>query len=436
MGKSSIATLFDYFALFYLTDVLGIPALIAGNLILISLVWDGVTDPWIAILIDKLRKHFSTVKLYFLVGSPCTAIAVFSFFNAHHIPEEFMLLYTTLVLLFYRTAYTIVDVPHNSLLSFIATDARQRTNIVAMRIFFSSLGRLLVTAFSVDFLVNDNVQSIQGNFSHASLLFSIFFLLIMAICLNAVKRVSIIHLKESLTEFKFFELLKLLWFNKAVLIVFSVTAVTSITTHALGSGIIYFAKYGLFDESKGGVALTVLSFSQAVFLFMWMYCANNLLDVWKTSILANVFLIFSLLIAVVGISNHLQLYAFCFLAGAALGGIYMFNWVLLPMSIDHSPRENLRRYDLSIFGFYTLTNKICHGLSLAFVGWVLQFNDYVADSKLVESTINDVFLTILLFSLVGSITCIGLLRKLGKINSNQVNDLNSNNDKIYQDSAT
>jgi len=433
MGKASVATLFDYFALFYLTDVLGIPALIAGNLILISLVWDGLTDPWIAILIDKLRKRFSTVKLYFLVGSPCTAIAAFSFFNAHRVTEDYVLLYTTVVLLIYRTVYTIVDVPHNSLLSFIATEARQRTKIAAMRIFFSSLGRFLVTAMSVDFLVNDSMPAMQASFSNAALMFSILFLLIMAVCLNAVKQVSIVHSKESLTEFKFFDLFKLLWLNKAVLLVFFITAVTSVTTHALGSGIIYFAKYALLDESKGGVALTILSFSQAIFLVMWVYCANDFLNVWKASVLANSILIVTLIAALLGITSNFHLYIFCFFAGAALSGIYMFNWVLLPMAIDQFPQANRRRYDMSIFGFYTLTNKVCHGLSLAFVGWILQFNDYVADSRLAEESIDDVFFTILLLPLVGSIICIWLLNKFGKISSNQTNGNNIDEDKPNKD---
>jgi Na+/melibiose symporter-like transporter len=107
------------------------------------MIWDGISDTYLVVLIDKLRRRFSTVEIYFLLGSPITAIATVCFFNSHRVPEDFVLVYSTFVLLVFRAAYPVVDVPHNSLLSFITKDDIEGTNIVAMRIFCSSMGRFL-----------------------------------------------------------------------------------------------------------------------------------------------------------------------------------------------------------------------------------------------------------------------------------------------------
>ncbi len=412
LGKSSIATLFDFFALFYFTDVLGFSALVAGNIILISMIWDGVSDPWIASIIDKLRNKFSTVKIYFLVGSPITALAAISFFNSHKIAQDHLLLYTIALLIIFRTAYTIVDIPHNCLLSFITHEQKERTTIASMRIFFSAVGRFFVTLASVHFLAPKEISYINEQFSQSSIFFSLLFLLVMLFCLSAVKKIRIVHEQEVLTKFSFIDVVKTMISNKALAIAFGLTAVTSLTSHALASGFLYFAKYGLGDESKGGFALTVMSISQASSLLLWAFIANHVANKRIAAQIANGLLVLSMSLAMIGIKSEWHLYGVALLAGTAIGGIYMLNWSILPDALDNQENVNKRRYDISVFGLYTLTNKICHGVSLAYVGWVLAAFNYTANSTEVKSDITTITSVILSFPLIGGLACMLLLQLL------------------------
>lgn len=418
-GKSSLATLFDVFALFYLTDVLKVPPLFAANIILVSMIWDGFSDSWMALLIDKLRRHFSTVKVYFFIGVPIAALATISFFNAHKIPEGFALLYSIAVLIVFRTAYTLFDVPHNSLLSFLSNDSKLRTRIAAMRIFCSSIGRFLVTIVSIDFLAAENLTEIQNQFSLYSVLFSVFFILVMSICLLAIKDIKIIHDTEVLNDFKLADMLKSFHSNRSLLIVFGLTAITSVSTLGIGSSFIYFAKYSQLDESSGGVALSIMAVGQAFSLFFWTYLSNKRWGTVKSCFIANAILCLTMLGAMLGIHDEIHLYTIAIVTGIALAGISVFNWALLPEAIDRGHFGSERRYDVSIFGFYTLANKICNGLSLAYVGWVLTLFEYVPDQAIMSESIGSITTTILFLPALGCSASILLLKNLGKYKVNQ-----------------
>jgi GPH family glycoside/pentoside/hexuronide:cation symporter len=414
MGKSSVASLFDIFALFYFTDVLGFSGIAAGNIILLSLIWDGLTDPWIAVITDKLRDKFTTVKIYFLVGVPATALFAVLFFHSGYIPEKYRYIFAVTSLFLFRTAYTIVDIPHNGLLSFIVNTPKDRTNVAGMRIFCSALGRALVTITSVHIIVGIAPNELNAQFGQASLLLALVFLCIMTLCLSSIKHIAIVHENEKLSSFKLSVITNELISNKPLAIVFAMSAISSLTTYTVSTAIIYFSKYGLNNESIGGMALTVMAFAQTVSLIFWVFFTNKLTDKALSAQFANGVLVIAMMLALLGMSSDKSLYIVCILTGIATSGISMLNWSLLPDVLDANSKSEGRRYDISVFGFFTLTNKICNGLAIAYVGWILSLFEYSANSKTAFEVIDQIIFFILITPFIGGIICFILLGKLRK----------------------
>lgn len=377
------------------------------------MIWDGVSDPWIAIVIDKLRKRFSTVNIYFAIGIPITSIATLCFFNTHHIPQESSLIFAIVVLILFRTGYTIIDVPHNSLISFITNNDIRRTNIIALRIFFSSAGRFLVTILTIDFMELDELLIRQNNFTELSYTLTLTFVAALLLCFLGIRKIPIVHKKEALTEFKLFELIRFVFSNKALLIVFAITAVTSATTNVIGSGFVYFAKYGLHEESSGNYALILFALSQASFLYFWTVVTKKYWGIRRSCIVANLVFCLTLMTGLGGIFDEYHLYSIAILAGICLGGICIFNWALLPIAIENVVLIKERRYDMSIFGFYTFINKVFHGFSLAYVGWVLHFFEYTPDTETIA--INSITSLIFLLPISGAVACVLMLLTLSAV---------------------
>lgn len=411
LGKSLIGSFVEIFALFYLTDILDVPPALAGLILLISLIWDGVTDPLMGIAADRLRQNLSTASVFFFVGAPITALAFVAFFNAAHIAPCWQLPYLLATLLLFRTAYTVVDVPHNTMLALLTEDPRQRTNITSLRIFFSSAGRIGVTLSAIYFLDTGGPEASAPRFTHASVMLSAAYVLILLFCLRSVSRIGIRAPPSTARLHKVLgTLLRTMRQNRQLLIVFGLTALTSLTVPVLSSAILYFSKYALYDVELASFVLLAMAGVQAASLYFWSKFSNRLKQKKHASQLANAILAAVGLTFMLILASPEGLFVLGALVGFAIGGIHMLNWSMLPDAIDDHPTADAKRLDMSIFSLYTLINKICMGGSQALTGLVLAVFGFQANSDIPSDTIGAIATTLIALPVIGSLGCIYLLR--------------------------
>ncbi|MEX1146854.1 MAG: MFS transporter [Sphingomonadales bacterium] len=410
MGKSSLWSFVELFALFYLTDILGIPASVAGTIILLSLIWDGLTDPLMGMIADRLRTRSPTVRLYFLTGAPVAAIAFIALFQAASVNPDYRIVYIFVVLIVLRTAYTIVDVPHNSMLSFLSSDSRDRTNIASMRIFFSAVGRFGVTVLSMAMFKDQTTIPLVDRFSVASIWLAGIYLLVLAVCLAAIWNIRVHHARTPNLPFAPLALVRDMASNSQLMIVFALTAMTSLTTPIIGTAMIYFGKYGLGSESYGATALAIMAAAQAVSLLFWSKLSNRMIYKRHAAQMANLLLAAGMAASILLLVSPFALYTVAGVAGFAMGGIYMLNWSMLPDALDYGEIGRNGRPDMAVFGLFTLTNKAFIGLSQAIAGWTLALYGYEADSEATIASIGPIITTLMTFPLVGALFCTMILR--------------------------
>lgn len=69
LGVSIAYFAFGFFFLFYLTDLVGLAPSVAGTVVLIGKLWDGVNDPLIGMLCDRTRSQHGRKRVYLLYGA-------------------------------------------------------------------------------------------------------------------------------------------------------------------------------------------------------------------------------------------------------------------------------------------------------------------------------------------------------------------------------
>ncbi len=77
-GGSGVIIGFYY--LYFLTDIIRINAALAGIVILISKVYDAITDPFEGIITDRTRTRLGRRRPYLLVGIPLVLVSFFLLF--------------------------------------------------------------------------------------------------------------------------------------------------------------------------------------------------------------------------------------------------------------------------------------------------------------------------------------------------------------------
>ena len=198
--------------------------------------------------------------------------------------------------------------------------------------------------------------------------------------------------------------------NHQLLIVFGLTALTSMTVPVMSSAILYFAKYALHNVELASAVLLAMAGAQAASLYFWSNFSNRLARKKHASQTANAMLACVGFAFMPTLDSMVDLIVFAALAGFAVGGIHMLNWSMLPDAMDDRRMEGPDRHDMSIFSLYTLINKICMGLSQALTGLVLALFGYQANSDIPLETIGAIVTTLIALPAAGSLGCIYLLR--------------------------
>lgn len=127
----------------FLTLVEGLPVATATIIIFIGKIWDAVTDPIMGKLSDRTRTKFGRRRLYFLIGIvPVFLSFVMLFYSFSLTSEVGKAIYHTFAYMFFGTAFTIVMVPYNAILSDITSDYNERTSFTAVRMVISGAASL------------------------------------------------------------------------------------------------------------------------------------------------------------------------------------------------------------------------------------------------------------------------------------------------------
>ena len=113
----------------YAALTLGLGASLAGIIVLISKIWDAITDPIMGQISDKTTSKMGKRRIYILVAAPLVVVAMFLLFFPWTV-ESTALRFALALLsyMFFSTVQTMVMIPYYSLSSEISADYTERSS--------------------------------------------------------------------------------------------------------------------------------------------------------------------------------------------------------------------------------------------------------------------------------------------------------------------
>ena len=110
----------------FLTDVVNLDMAWAGLVTTLAVVWDAITDPIMGVITDRTRSKYGKHRRYILWGMPLFVASFAMMFNSYGLDGEAepvkTFIYYTVAYMLYKTAYTIIDIPHVAMLPELAPD--------------------------------------------------------------------------------------------------------------------------------------------------------------------------------------------------------------------------------------------------------------------------------------------------------------------------
>jgi len=143
MSSSMFWKIFSYYLPIFYSDVFGLKPQHAAFLLLITKLYDAISDPVMGIIADRTRTKWGKYRPYLLwIAVPFSLVGVLSFYT----PEagySFKHVYAYVMYILMMTVYTAINVPYGAMLGVVTPDSREKSVFSSYRMFFAYIGSFI-----------------------------------------------------------------------------------------------------------------------------------------------------------------------------------------------------------------------------------------------------------------------------------------------------
>lgn len=376
LGGNLFFTAMGFWSLYYLTDVVGVPAAAAGFAVMVGKLWDAATDPMMGFLSDRTRSRWGRRRPYLLFGAVPLFLAMWYFFTNPRIEGPVALTaWAALALCFLNTAYTVVNIPYNSLTPELTSDYHERSSLNGYRFGFAVFGTMIgasaVLPLANAFATLDLGFSVVGAVMGATMMCT------ALLTFAAVREPD--HSSEPRPKDGFFETFGTVFKNPHYVKVL-LTYALNLTALTFVQGILaYYFKYLYRDESQTTIAMALLLGVAMVCIPISVVVSKR---IGKKRTYQFALLVLALSCMTIFFLGHIFgpifFIGMMVVAGVGVGFGYVAPFAMVPDAVEYEAATTGKRREGAYYGMWTFTSKLGTSLAVASTGFILGLADYIA----------------------------------------------------------
>lgn len=383
LGPAITGNIATFYMMFFFTNVAGIPAGLAGSILMIGKIWDGINDPMVGMLTDKTQSRRWGRRLPWLLYG---AIPFAFFFFLQWIVPQFtadkninvwcLFWYYVAIGIVSQAFFTVVNLPYTAMTPELTQDYDERTSLNSFRFTFSIGGSILSLILAkIIFL---QIADQQQHYLVLAAVCSVISILSLYWCVYGVRdRILAFEAKRMQlpkeAEIPFFEQLKIVFSNKPFLFVIAIYLFSWLGVQITASIIPYFV-INCMGMEEGDVPTVMIAVQgTALFmLFIWNYLSQKIgkklvyflgMSCWIIAAIGLFFLQ----------PNQVGLmYVMAVMAGVGVSTAYLIPWSMIPDVIELDELQTGQRREGIFYGFMVLLQKFGLAFGLFLVGNTLQ----------------------------------------------------------------
>lgn len=143
MSSSMFWKIFSYYLPFFYSNIFGLSLADAGMLMLITRVWDAVSDPMMGVIADRTHTRWGKYRPFLLWIAAPFAIAGILLFTTPDMGPTGKLVWAYVTYVLMMTVYTAINVPYGAMLGVMTDDSNTKTVFSSYRMFFAYGGSFI-----------------------------------------------------------------------------------------------------------------------------------------------------------------------------------------------------------------------------------------------------------------------------------------------------
>lgn len=378
-GCNIIYTAMSAFLLFYYTDYAGVSAFAVGAIMMISRVFDGISDLIMGVIVDRTKSRFGKARPWLLrmcVPFAIAGVLLFSVPSTWSDTPKLIYVFITYNLVS-TVIYTAINVPYSALNALMTQDPYERSVLSIFRNLLATAGTLTINTFTLPLVefFGDNPAAWTKTF----MVFGVFAIIAFMINFLGTKErvVSVSDMQNSEhKDVPFIAGVKALFVNKYWILMTLMLALFFLMYAINGGSTVYYAKDILGDKD---LVATINGIFNVVQILGMFFIAMLVKKYGKRNIFA-----LGLVLDIVGILFLHYLHSEMWMIvvsslirgiGNACGGATM--WAMVSDTIDYGEWKTGYRTEGLVNSACSFGWKIGNGLGSALLGLILEIGGYV-----------------------------------------------------------
>ncbi len=365
-------TIIMFFQLFFLTDVAGLRADLAGWAVGIGRIWDAINDPIFGLISDRIRSRWGRRRVVLLFGALPLGLSFFMLWIVPPFGPLGLTAYYALAFIFFDTAFTMIHVSYNALTPEMTRDYDERSRLNGYRMVVQISGTLaaIILATVLGWYIEDKRSLF--------LLIGIGLGLVTAIPPLVVVRVarepSSLTRASTLSPWK---AIRATLSNAPFWLVMGMFLFSWTTASIIAAMLVYFANYYLLVPEQANYFVLVAQFCAILFIPLWVWVAQRL-DKRRAFILGTASWVLVLLgLALVRPDQILLCYLLAALSGSGIATAYVMPWAMIPDVVELDQMRTGERREGSFYAFTSFFQKLGTGAAIWGLGQILALTGYI-----------------------------------------------------------
>ncbi|MDH6089727.1 MFS transporter [Umezakia ovalisporum] len=383
LGPAITANISIFFLLVFFTNVAGIPAGLAGSILMIGKIWDAINDPIIGLLSDRTQSRRWGRRLPWLFYGAIPFGLVFFLqwivprFSAESSSNIWPLFwYYVAIGLLSQVFYTVVSLPYAAMTPELTENYDERTSLNSFRFAFSIGGSILSLILAQ--IIFARISDREQQYLVLAAICAVISVLALYACIFGLRdRVLAFEAKRTQVEeppsIPFLEQIKIVFSNRPYLFVIGIYLFSWLGVQVTATTIPYVVvNYMRLKESDVPSVMIAVQGTALLMLFVWSALSKK---IGKTVVY---FAGMSLWIIAAGGLFLLQpgqialMYLLAVMAGFGVSTAYLVPWSLIPDVIDLDELQTGQRREGIFYGFMVLLQKLGLALGIFLVGNALE----------------------------------------------------------------
>lgn len=143
MSSSMFWKIFSYYLPFFYSNIFGLRLDQVALLLVVTRIWDAVSDPMMGILADRTRTRWGKYRPYLLFMALPFALCGILLFTTPDAGPGFKLVWAYVTYILMMTVYTGINVPYGAMLGVMTDDSDTKTVFSSFRMFFAYAGSFI-----------------------------------------------------------------------------------------------------------------------------------------------------------------------------------------------------------------------------------------------------------------------------------------------------